>query len=42
MKNTSFKVKVFVDVISKDSISPEKINKLNNSSAKIMWIIFLA
>ena len=37
MKNTSFKVEdVFGDVISKDSISPEQITKLNNFLAKIM------
>ena len=37
MRNTSFKVEdVFGDVISKDSISPEQITKLNNFLAKIM------
>ena len=37
MKNTQFKVEdIFTDVISKDSISPEQITKLNNFSAKIM------
>ena len=37
MKNTSFKVEdVFGDVISKDSISPEQITKLNIFSAKIV------
>ena len=37
MKNTQFKVEdVFGDVISKDSISPEQITKLNNFLAKIM------
>ena len=37
MKNTSFKVEdVFGDIISKDSISPEQITKLNNFLAKIM------
>ena len=37
MKNTQFKVEdVFVDVISKVSISPEQITKLNNFLAKIM------
>ena len=37
MKNTSFKVEdIFGDVISKDSISPEQITKLNNFLAKIM------
>ena len=37
MKNTSFKVEnVFGDVISKDSISPEQITKLNNFLAKIV------
>ena len=31
MKNTQFKVEdVFADISSKDSISPEKITKLNN------------
>ena len=36
MKNTSFKVEdVFGDVISKESISPEQITKLNNFLAKI-------
>ena len=37
MRNTLFKVEdVFGDVISKDSISPEQITKLNNFLAKIM------
>ena len=37
MKNTSFKVEdVFGAIISKDSISPEPITKLNNFLAKIM------
>ena len=37
MKKTSFKVEdVFGNVISKDSISPEQITKLNNFLAKIM------
>ena len=37
MKNTSFKVEdVFGDIISKDSISPEQITKLDNFLAKIM------
>ena len=37
MRNTSFKVEdIFGDVISKDSISPEQITKLNNLLAKIM------
>ena len=37
MRNTQFKVEdVFGDVISKDSISPEQITKLNNFLAKIM------
>ena len=37
MKNTSFRVEdVFGDVISKDSISPEQITKLNNFLAKVM------
>ena len=37
MKNTSFRVKdVFNDVISKETISPEQITKLNNFLAKMM------
>ena len=37
MKNTQFRVEdVFGDVISKDSISPEQITKLNNFLAKII------
>ena len=37
MRNTQFKVEdVFGDVISKDSISPEQITKLNNFLAKII------
>ena len=37
MDSTKFKVEdIFGDVISKDSISPEQINKLNNFLAKIM------
>ena len=37
MKNTKFDVKdVFGDIINKDTISPEKITKLNNFSAKMM------
>ena len=37
MKNTQFKVEdIFGDVISKDSISPEQITKLNSFLAKIM------
>ena len=37
MDSTKFKVKdIFGDVISKDSISPEQITKLNNFLAKIM------
>ena len=37
MKNTQFKVEdVFSDVISKDSISPEQITKLNNFLAKVI------
>ena len=37
MKNTSLKVEdIFGDVISKDSISPEQITKLNKFLAKIM------
>ena len=39
MTSTQFKVEdVFGDVISKDSILPEQITKLNNFLAKIMWI----
>ena len=37
MESTQFKVEdIFGDVISKDSISPEQITKLNNFLAKIM------
>ena len=37
MNSTKFKVEdVFGDVISKDSVSPEQITKLNNFQAKIM------
>ena len=37
MKNTQFKVEdIFGDVISKDSLSPEQITKLNNFLAKVM------
>ena len=37
MRNTQFKVEdIFGDVISKDSISPEQITKLNNFLAKII------
>ena len=37
MKNIQFKVEdIFGDVISKDSISPEQITKLNNFLAKIL------
>ena len=37
MDSTKFKVEdIFGDVISKDSISPEQITKLNNFSAKIL------
>ena len=37
MNSTSFKVEdIFGDIISKDSISPEQITKLNNFLAKIM------
>ena len=37
MDSTSFKVEdIFGDVISKDSISPEQITKLNNFLAKVM------
>ena len=39
MKNTSLRLDVFGDVISKDSISSEQITKLNNISAKIMLIL---
>ena len=39
MNSTKFKVEdIFGDVISKDSISPEQINKLKNFLAKIMSI----
>ena len=39
LKNTQFKVEdIFTDVISKDTISTERINKLNNFLAKMMWI----
>ena len=37
MDSTKFKVEdIFGDVISKDSISPEQITKLNNFLAQIM------
>ena len=37
MNSTKFKVEdIFGDVISKDSISPEQITKLNNFVTKIM------
>ena len=37
MDSTIFKVEdIFGDIISKDSISPEQITKLNNFSAKRM------
>ena len=37
MNSTKFKVEgISNDVISKDSISPEQITKLNNCSAKIL------
>ena len=37
MKNTQFKIEdVFRDALSKDSISPEQITKLNNLLAEIM------
>ena len=37
LNSTKFKVEdIFDDVISKDSITPEQINKLNNFSTKIM------
>ena len=37
MDSTKLKVEDFFgDVISKDSVSPEQITKLNNFSAKIM------
>ena len=36
-KNTQFRIEdVFTDVISKDTISPEQITKLNNFLAKMM------
>ena len=36
-RNTNFKVEdIFGDVISRDSISPEQIIKLNHSLAKIL------
>ena len=34
MKNKSFRVDVFCDVTSKDSISPEKVTKPNNFQRK--------
>ena len=43
MDSTKFKVEdIFGDVMSKDSISPEQINKLNNFSAKTDVIINLS
>ena len=37
MNSTKFRVEdIFGDIISKDSISPEQITKLNNFLAKIM------
>ena len=37
LNSTKFKVEdIFDDVRSKDSITPEQINKLNNFSTKIM------
>ena len=37
INSTKFKIEeIFGDVISKDSISPEQITKLNNFLAKIM------
>ena len=37
MKNTSFRVEdVFGEVLSKDSVSPEQITRLNDFLAKIM------
>ena len=37
MDSTKFKVEdIFCDIISKDSISPEQLTKLNNFLAKIM------
>ena len=37
MDSTKFKVEdIFGDVLSKDSISPEQITKLNNFLAKII------
>ena len=42
MNSTNFKVEdKFGDVISKDSISPEHITKLNNFLAKILQILHL-
>ena len=42
MKNTQFKVEeVFGDNISKDNFNQEKITKLKNLSAKILWILSL-
>ena len=39
MNSTKLKVEdVFGEIVSKDSISPEQITKLNNFLAKIMWI----
>ena len=37
MKNKSFRVDVFCDVTSKDSISPEKVTKPNNFQRKKCW-----
>ena len=42
MNSTKFKVEdVFGDIISKDSISPEQVTKLNCFLAKFMWIIIV-
>ena len=39
MKITQFRVEdIFSDITSKDSISPERITKPNNSSVKILWV----
>ena len=39
MNSTKFKVEaVFDDVINKDSISPERITKLNSFLAGMMWV----
>ena len=42
MKNTQFRVEdIFGDAISKDSISPEQMIRLNSFSAKILLILVL-